>query len=60
MKAEEILENTRKNINHFKIIKGSMKPLPAIQILPKPDEGQGDENLDFIGGVMMKKTVKNN
>ena len=35
-----------------------MTPLPAIQMLPKPDEGQGDENLEFIGRVMMKKTVK--
>ena len=44
-----------KNLRKFQItlnqLKGSMTPLPAIQMLPDPGEGIDDENLDLIWWV---------
>ena len=49
------METTRKKLNHFKSIKKADEALTAIQKLPDPDEGKGDEHLNLLGKMMMIK-----
>ena len=51
IKIGEILENIGKFQITLNQLKGSMKPLPVIQILPDPGEGKDDEHLDLIWWV---------